>query len=253
MSEKRKSHIHVAPAVIVAAGAAYIFALRPWHLRWGTTDEELAASLPGDAICPDTAAQVTHAITINAPPEKVWPWILQIGQDRGGFYSNTFLENIVGCEMRNTGHIVPEWQNREVGDTVWFATPKHFGGQAKMIAAIVEPQRAMVLATPAGLGKNQKGRAWRGNDVGVRPQACGRRKNRLNRAVACRRAFRNIEARRKFQLLGTRSFHHGAKNAPDDQATGRGSTTAVLICTANGTTPRQIPVSRAATNGFASP
>ena len=150
MPKKRKSHISViAPAAIAVVGAAYFLVFRPWHLRWGATNEEVAASLPGDAICPEAAGQVTHAITINAPPEKVWPWILQIGQDRGGFYSYTFLENLIGCEMQNTAHIVPEWQNRAVGDTVWFATPNHFSGQAKMIAAIVEPHRAMVLATPA--------------------------------------------------------------------------------------------------------
>ena len=104
---------------------------------------------------------MTHAITINATPEVVWPWILQIGQDRGGFYSYTFLENMVGCEMRNTCHIVPEWQNRAVGDTVWFVTPKHFGGQGRMIAAIVDPQRAMVLATPGDWEKIQSGERGR--------------------------------------------------------------------------------------------
>lgn len=149
MHEKKTFPISViAPAVIAAAGAAYVIALRPWHLRWGATDEEVVSSLPGDSICPESAGQVTHAITINAPTEKVWPWILQIGQDRGGFYSYAFLENMIGCEMRNTSQIIPEWQNRAVGDTVWFATPKHFDGQAKMIAAIVEPQRSLVFATP---------------------------------------------------------------------------------------------------------
>jgi hypothetical protein len=96
-------------------------------LRWGATGEEVAARLPGDKISPDAAAQVTHAITINAPPQCVWPWILQIGQDRGGFYSYTSLENMAGCEMHNVRRIVPEWQNRAAGDIVWFATPRHFG------------------------------------------------------------------------------------------------------------------------------
>jgi len=158
MFERKRSHgSMVVPAVVAAAGAAYVFGLRPWHLRWGATREEHGASLPGDAICPNAAGQLTHAITINAPPEKVWPWIVQIGQDRGGFYSYTFLENMIGCEMQNAGHIVPEWQNRAVGDTVWFGTPKHFDGQAKMIAAIVERDRALVLATPADWEKLKVG------------------------------------------------------------------------------------------------
>jgi hypothetical protein len=147
----------IVPAVAALAGAAYLIALRPWHLRWGATDEELAATLPGDALCPNASAQVTHAITIDAPPQEVWPWILQIGQDRGGFYSYTFLENMIGCNMRNTTHIVPEWQNRAVGDTVWFGTPKHFRGEARMIAAIVDWDRAMVLGTPRDWERIQLG------------------------------------------------------------------------------------------------
>jgi hypothetical protein len=150
MPDKKQSPISaVTSAAIGAAGLAYFLFARPWHLRWGATHEELSAPLPGDAICPNSAGQVTHAITIDAQPEMVWPWIMQIGQDRGGFYSYTILENMVGCEMPNVVHIFPEWQDRAVGDTVWFATPKHFDGQARMIAAIVEPQRALILATPA--------------------------------------------------------------------------------------------------------
>jgi hypothetical protein len=156
--DKKQSRISVAASAVAgAAGLAYFLFARPWHLRWGATDEEIAASFPGDAICPNAAGQVTHAITINAPPEKVWPWIVQIGQDRGGFYSYAFLENMVGCEMRNADRIVPEWQDRAVGDTVWFATPRHFDGQARMIAAIVEPQRAIVLATPGDWEKIKAG------------------------------------------------------------------------------------------------
>ena len=79
----------------------------------------------------------------------MWRWIVQIGQERGGFYSYTFLENLVGCDMRNTFRIVPEWQQRAIGDTVWFGSPKRFGGRAYMIAALVEPMCTLVLATPA--------------------------------------------------------------------------------------------------------
>jgi len=66
--------------------------LRPLHQRWGARDAEVRAALPGDDL---TAArsQITHAITINVPPERVWPWRMQIGQDRSGFCSYTRLEN----------------------------------------------------------------------------------------------------------------------------------------------------------------
>jgi hypothetical protein len=161
IDRKRNHTTMIAPTVLVAAGAAYLFAVRPWHLRWGATDEELAADLLGDALCPNATGQVTHAITIGAPPQDVWPWILQIGKDRGGFYSYSFLENMVGCDMRNNAHIVPERQNRAVGDTVWFATPKHYGGQARMIAAIVDRERAMVLVTPSDWERVQSGECGR--------------------------------------------------------------------------------------------
>jgi hypothetical protein len=59
---------------------------------------------------------------------KIWPWIVQIGQDRAGFYSYTQLENLFGCEMRNAGQIVPEWQERHVGDMVWMTPKRKFNG-----------------------------------------------------------------------------------------------------------------------------
>jgi len=150
----------LAPAVI-AAGLAYFLALRPWHLRWGATEEEVTAGLPGDEISSGDSG-VTHAITIDAPPEDVWPWILQIGQDRGGFYSYTFLENLVGCRMKNVTRIIPEWQTVSVGDIVWFGTPEHFGGKARMVATIIEAERAMVLATPEDWPAIQAGERGRG-------------------------------------------------------------------------------------------
>ena len=66
---------------------AYAFVIRPWHLRWGATDEEIGKPLPGDELVSNPAIESTRAITVNAPVEEVWPWLAQIGQDRGGFYS----------------------------------------------------------------------------------------------------------------------------------------------------------------------
>jgi hypothetical protein len=169
----------VAPAVAAAAGAAYFLRVRPWHLRWGATDDEYGGALPGDDLCPESINLATHAITIDAPPQDVWPWILQIGQDRGGFYSYAFLENLVGCEMHNTTHIVSDWQNRSVGDTVWFATPKHFGGQARMVAAIVEPEKSMVLVTPADWHRIESGKCGLEETWGFALRPEGERKTRL--------------------------------------------------------------------------
>jgi hypothetical protein len=121
-----------------AVGAAYL-SLRPWMLRWGATDDEVRKELPGDALVPGMPMASTRAVTINAPVEDVWPWLAQIGQDRGGFYSYEWLENLAGCRMRNADRIHPEWQHREIGDTVrmhWaFGLP----------VARFEPKRALVL------------------------------------------------------------------------------------------------------------
>ena len=65
-----------------------------------------------------TASEPVHAIEIDAPADRVWPWLAQLGQDRGGFYSYEWLENLAGCRMRNADRIHPEWQHRELGERV---------------------------------------------------------------------------------------------------------------------------------------
>lgn len=131
----------------VAAGAAaltaYALLIRPWHLGWGSTDAELEEPLPGDELVPYPKHTATHAITIEAPVADVWPWLVQMGQTRGGFYSYTSLENMVGCHMNNADRIIPEWQSLGVGDVVWLH-PK----APPLPVAIVEPYRAIVLGGP---------------------------------------------------------------------------------------------------------
>lgn len=104
---------------IIGTGAvvAYV-ALLPWQRGWGATRDEARRSLPGDELVADAGLRITRAVTIDAPVDAVWPWLAQIGQDRGGFYSYEWLENLAGCRMRNAERIHPEWQHRDVGDTV---------------------------------------------------------------------------------------------------------------------------------------
>jgi hypothetical protein len=101
-----------------ALTGVYALAVRPWMLRWGATAAETRAALPGDDLVPDPGARCTRAVTIDAPIESVWPWLAQIGQDRAGFYSYEWLENLAGCRMHNADEIHPEWQQRAIGETV---------------------------------------------------------------------------------------------------------------------------------------
>ena len=142
---KKNSAARIAGGLAVAglgALSAYTFAVRPWHLRWGATDEEVKEPLPGDEVVPDATQSATHAVTINAPAEDVWPWLAQVGQTRGGFYSYAWLENLVGCRMKNAERIVPEWQDVKVGDEVWLHP-----SAPPLPVFICEPGRAMVLGS----------------------------------------------------------------------------------------------------------
>jgi hypothetical protein len=124
--------------------------------RFGSTPDERARTLPGDDLVPNAAFQSTRAVTINASAEEVWPWLAQVGQDRGGFYSYEWLENLAGCRMRNADRIHPEWQQREVGEKVMM----HPATGAPVAA--FEPGRALVLEgwgafvlEPAGPGRTR--------------------------------------------------------------------------------------------------
>ena len=134
-------------AGLVIAGLVYHLGLRQWCLHWGTTEAELHSGSPGDGLFPAYAYQATHAITINAPPRKIWPWLMQIGQDRSGFYSYKFLENAFGCGMPEVHRPVPDWKPRTPGETVWFCAPRRFDGQGKMISAVVEPDHAFAMVS----------------------------------------------------------------------------------------------------------
>lgn len=133
-------------ATLAFAIAAALPVLRDQSLRWGATDEELWKALPGDGLVPLPQLVSTRAITIDAPPEAVWPWIVQIGQGRGGFYSYDLLENLAGCNIHSARSIVPEWQHLEVGDVV------RLHEQVALDVAVVEPGRAFVLQGGVPMG-----------------------------------------------------------------------------------------------------
>jgi hypothetical protein len=92
------------------------------YRRWNTVGDEATRALPGDERVPAPAITQTLAVTINARPEAVWPWLAQIGQERGGLYSYELLENLARCQIRNADRIVPEWE-LQVGDLVRLGPP----------------------------------------------------------------------------------------------------------------------------------
>jgi hypothetical protein len=126
----------------------YFLAVRPWHLNWSVTGEEARRPLPYDHFVPRPVAQITHAITINAPTDEVWQWLVQLGQGRGGMYSFDWLENLADLDMHSTEEIIPELQDLEVGDLVRLA-PERMGAEAGLRVAAMEPERALVLHQPA--------------------------------------------------------------------------------------------------------
>src|SRR5215212_5875702 len=86
----------MASTAAVLATGVYALKVRPWMLRWGATRAQSEATLPGDELAPRPGVGPTRGVTVDAPVEAVWSWLAQIGQDRGGFYSYEWLENLAG-------------------------------------------------------------------------------------------------------------------------------------------------------------
>jgi hypothetical protein len=143
--------------LMTAAGAAALYRakMRPWMYTWGARLDEVDAVLPGDDLVSPTAPRTTRAVTIDAPVEAVWPWLAQIGEDRGGFYSYSWLERAVGARIHNADAIHPEWQQLRVGDTVWLA--QRYGPAGRQMVGAVEPKSHLVLMSPADFDRVRRG------------------------------------------------------------------------------------------------
>jgi hypothetical protein len=136
------------PGGLVIAGAAgltaYLLAIRPWHLRWGVTDAEIARPMAGDELVADPSYLTNRAVTIWARPAAIWPWLVQMGElPRGGFYSYEWIERLLGMRVSNADRHLPEAQHLEVGDAL------DHGGNL-VVRAIVH-DRALVLGPPEPL------------------------------------------------------------------------------------------------------
>lgn len=125
-------------AIPLAVGAelTYRWFIRPWHLRWGATDEEVQRAAPGDDIVTHPQLVATRAITINAPARAIWPWLTQMGFRRAGWYSYDWLDN----EGRHVERILPEFQQLAVGDTLLTEARRGFRVE------VIVPERVLALS-----------------------------------------------------------------------------------------------------------
>jgi hypothetical protein len=158
---------------LVGVYALAAFGARPWIGRWGSTDTERSRPLPGDELVADADEQ-THAVSIDAPAASVWPWLVQMGQGRGGFYSHDRLERLVGAGIRNADRIHPEWQQLAVGDLVRTYRPVPRFEPLGWLVGVVDRGRALVLHEPKRDGVINSSWALVLDDVGERTRLLSR-------------------------------------------------------------------------------
>jgi len=132
----------------VVALLVYVLAIRPWYLRWGATDAEVERAMPGDDIIKNSMhvrnRAVTNAVTIKARPTHIWPWLVQMGNGRGGMYTYDWIDRLMGVlDQDSTWEVLPQHQHLEVGEVI------PLGGGPGWPVQAIEPNRSLVLDIPA--------------------------------------------------------------------------------------------------------
>jgi hypothetical protein len=140
--------------VTVAAVSSYAYFLRPRMLSAGATEAEIRRALPGDELVPAPRSVSTRAITIHAPASAIWPWLVQIGQGRGGWYSYEWVERLGGGEIKQVDRMLPEYQHLNVGDIVRLTSPER--SNLFFTVVVEDPGRALVLRTPLPPGGDRR-------------------------------------------------------------------------------------------------
>jgi hypothetical protein len=133
---------------VLAAGLwppAYLLLFRRRCLTWGARDGEVSAKLPGDELLPDASLVSTRAITIDAPPDAIWPWLVQMGSGRAGAYTYDWIENLFGLNMHSADEILPRFQDIKVGDEL----PMGPDGPA-MRVEVLEPEQTLAVRLADG-------------------------------------------------------------------------------------------------------
>jgi len=137
---------------IGAAATAYALAARPRMLRWGAKPEEVERVFPGDEFVLNPQIKATHAVTVHAAPDKVFPWLVQMGQGRGGFYSVEAIENgVFELDIHNADRILPEYQDLQVGDRI------ALGKGVFARVAVIEPLKHLILRATAHGDEHEEG------------------------------------------------------------------------------------------------
>jgi hypothetical protein len=139
-------------AVVTGTYLVYSVVIVAWYTTWGATPAEATAPLPGDELAPGATRISTRAITIQKSPERIWPWVVQMGQNRAGLYSYEGLENLVGSQIYNADYIAPEWQAIQIGDRVtigpWGSLPYYIVEQMEPPVALVWRSREPATGEP---------------------------------------------------------------------------------------------------------
>jgi hypothetical protein len=132
-----------AGAALAAAGLgslAYPLLFRRRCLTWGARPDEVSGRLPGDELLPDAGIVSTRAVTIDAPPEAIWPWLVQMGSGRGGAYTYDWIENLLGLGMHSADRILPQFQGLKAGDELPLGP-----GRPAMRVAVCDPERTLTF------------------------------------------------------------------------------------------------------------
>ena len=120
----------------------------PWMNRWHTSAEERAASFPGDDLVTAPKLLINRGVTIKAAPENIYPWLLQIGADKAGMYSYTWLERLTGCKMAKDEVIRPQWQTLKEGDLMKMCAGE-FAPPPYIVARLI-PNEAVIFGHKDG-------------------------------------------------------------------------------------------------------
>lgn len=217
--------------ILIGLVALYLWVVKPWHLRWGATDEEVARAMPGDGLIPD-AGTATRAITIRATPEDVWPWLVQLGYGRAGWYSYGWIDN----DFRKIAdRILPEHQNLEPGDTILMTPDMGF---------------EVVAIDPATLDREHAER--RDHALVPRPLPDRPGRDEVGEPLATEVGDHPSHTVLRGPIRAG-DLHHGAEDAPDDPGSSPERPFPGSAMTARATGPPSSPSHAGAPGGAAGP